>query len=477
MGNPISDQVMVAGANLELRDVVIFGGGLAGIAAAIQLLDRGIKPTLVERRPFLGGRAFSFADQSSGEEIDNGQHVILGVCYQFLELLKRLGTHQDLELGPTLEVPVSLDSRISMLRADRIFGNAAALLGYRHLSVMDRLAVARVLAGMKFARYGCCEEEDQKSITFAKWLSAYGQSDETIKRFWSMFILPVFNCRIDEVAAYDAIGFTRAALLGRASDAAVGYPKKGLSSLIGHPAFEYLSTNGAEVISRASVDSFAPLDESSFEVQLSNGQNLRADAVISALTPNVLKGILPKSDARCARLASKLAEFRYSPIVAVHLWYERPVMNERVKAFLDLDLQWVFNDSALRNTSRPGRQHIVISLSAADEWLSLSKQQVLDRIKPAMNAAFPRVRTTRLLNSSVLKTLEATIKIEPGSQKLRLATVTDIPGLFLAGDWIDTGLPATMEGAVQSGNAAAMQVTDWLRNSSARLGHSDDRVS
>ncbi len=462
MGITLHEQLMSAGVDLEHRDVVIFGGGLAGIAAAIQLINHGIKPTLVERRPFLGGRAFSFADRSSGEEIDNGQHVILGVCDQFLELLEQLGTRQDIELGSVIEVPVSLGGRISRLRASRIFGNAVALLRYRHLSVKDRLAVARVLAGMKFARCGSREEENQKSLTFAKWLSIRGQSDEAIERFWSMFILPVFNCRIDEVAAYDAIEFTRAALLGSTSDAAIGYPKKGLSYLIGHPALEYLRANDAEVMNRTSVDSFAPLDEGGFEVRLSNGQHLKANTVISALVPDMLNGILPQSDARCTRLASKLAKFRYSPIVAVHLWYEQLVMDERVTAFLDLGLEWVFNDSALRNTSRSGRQHIVVSLSAADEWASLSKQQVLERVESAMDASFPKARTTRLLNSSVVKTLEATIKVEPGSQELRSGPVTEIPGFFIAGDWTDTKLPATMEGAVQSGNVAATQVIDLL---------------
>ena len=460
MGIAIRERLISAGVDLEHRDVVIFGGGLAGIAAAVRLLDHGIKPTLVERRPFLGGRAFSFAERSSGEEIDNGQHVILGVCDQFLKLLEQLGTRQDIELGTILEVPVSLGGRTSTLRASRIFGNAAALLRYDHMSLKDRLVVARVLAGMKFARFSSREEETQKSLTFAKWLSAHGQSDEAIQRFWSMFILPVFNCPIDEVAAYDAIEFTRTVLLGSTSDAAIGYPKKGLSYLIGSPALEYLQANGTEVMNRTSVDALAPLGGGGFEILLSNGQRFRANTVISALEPNVLSGILPQSDAGCARLASKLAKFRYSPIVAVHLWYERPVMDKRVTAFLDLGLQWVFNDTALRNTSSSGRQHIVVSLSAADEWTLLSKEQVLERIESVMNVAFPKARTTRLLNSSVVKTLEATIKVKPGSQELRSGPVTGISGFFIAGDWTDTKLPATMEGAVQSGNDAAMQAVD-----------------
>ena len=466
MGDALGGQVMVADANLESRDVVIFGGGLAGIAAAIQLLEHGIEPTLVERRPFLGGRAFSFRDRASGEEIDNGQHVILGVCDQFLKLLERLGTRQDIDLGPALDVPVSLEGRISKLQASRIFGNAFALLRYSHLSFKDRLAVGRVLAGMKVARYREKEAEDQKSISFAEWLSSHGQTDAAIERFWSMFILPVFNCHINEVAAYDAIEFTKAALLGSTSDAAIGYPKKGLSYLIGYPALDYLRAKSAEVISRTRVERFAPLDGGGFKIQLSNGQELISRTVISALAPNVLSSILPQSDGRCAKLASMLSKLEYSPIIAVHLWYERPIMDERVTAFLDLGLQWVFNDSALRSTSRSGRQHIVVSLSGADEWAGMSKRQVLKRIETAMNEAFPRSRNTPLLNSSVVKTLEATIKIEVGSQESRFAPETDISGFFVAGDWTDTKLPATMEGAVQSGNDAAMLAIRDLRGAS-----------
>ena len=131
------------------RDVIILGGGLAGIAAAVHLLKRGVKPTLVERRPFLGGRAFSFVDRISGEEIDNGQHVILGVCHRFLELLEDLGTRDQLDLRPALDVPVSLNGKISNLRSSRVFGNGFALLNYGHLRITDRISIFGLLIKIK----------------------------------------------------------------------------------------------------------------------------------------------------------------------------------------------------------------------------------------------------------------------------------------------------------------------------------------
>ena len=174
---------------------------------------------------------------------------------------------------------------------------------------------------------------------------------------------------------------------------------------------------------------------------------------------------MPETDPRFERIRSSLGAIEYSPIVAVHLWFERPVMEERVIAFIDLGLQWVFNDSALRGKTTDRSQHIVISLSGAHEWERMSKREVLELVVAAMKTAFPDARGNRIVNSSVVKTLEATIKVNRVSAPNRLKTSTDVPSIFLAGDWTDTGLPATMEGAVQSGNAAGALVVEVLRSS------------
>ena len=459
LGTAIHQPWIVAGFVLSDRDIIILGGGLAGIAAAVRCLEQGAKPALIEQRPYLGGRAFSFSDRSSGEEIDNGQHVILGACDQFLELVEELGTSNQIDLEPALNVSVSNAGQRSRLRASRIFGNIAALLRYRHLSLSERFAVARLMAGLKFCASNPNEAVHAKSISFAKWLSSRGQSDAAIERFWSLFILPVFNCKIDEVAAYDAIEFTRAYLIGSASDAAIGYPKRGLTSLIGNPAEQWLSSRGAELVTKVRVRDLTVQSDDTFEVGLSNGASMRSNTVIACLAPNSLARILPENEQRFANIKDSLMAIEYSPIVAVHLWYERPVMAERVTAFIDLGLQWVFNDTALRRNSANGRQHIVVSLSGADEWATMTKSEVLSEIQRCMKIAFPKVGETRLVNSSIVKTFEATIKVKPNSHAQRLDTHTSVQGLFLAGDWTNTGLPATMEGAVQSGNLAAELAT------------------
>ena len=441
---------------------MILGGGLAGISAAVRLLKHGIKPTLVERRPFLGGRAFSFLDRASGEEIDNGQHVILGNCYEFLQLLSDLGTRNEIRLGSVLDVPVSFGGKVARLRANRLFGNAMALIRYSHISVSDRISIARLLIKIKFHLVDAIHNRNDSSDSFAEWLTSQGQSQAAIDRFWSLFILPVFNCHADEVSAEDAIEFTRITLLGGTRDAAIGYPHVGLSSLIGTPASQFLKANDAEMKLNVRVSSLKRSEPDVFDVTLSNGSVFRCRNVISALDPNVASRVMPSSDSGFAGLKNQLTRFDYSPIVAVHLWFEKPVMAEPVAAFVDLGLQWVFNDSALRNTSKPGSQHIVISLSGAYEWAKLDKKEILDHIVCAMRTAFPLTDSTNIVNSAVVKTLDATIKVTPAVRHLRASTVTDVPGFYFAGDWTDTGLPATMEGAVRSGNKAADLVATRL---------------
>ncbi len=455
MGSTICKTRIETEFDLADRDVIILGGGLAGIAAAVRFLKHGVRPTLVERRPYLGGRAFSFSDRSSGEEIDNGQHVILGACDQFLDLIDELGTSDLIDLEPTLNVPVSNAGRISNLRASRIFGNVAALMRYNQLSLAERFAVARVMAGLKIFTPKPHETKHAKSISFAEWLSARGQSDAAIARFWSLFILPVFNCKISEVAAHDAIEFTRAYLIGAAANAAIGYPNRGLSTLIGNPAEQLMRTRGAEVLTNVRIETLTVQPDDRFEIGLSTGETLRSKTVITCLAPTALSEILPANDHRFAKTKETLDEIEYSPIVAVHLWYERPVMNELVTAFVDLGLQWVFNDTALRRNSTDDSQHIVVSLSGADEWATMTKSEVLSEIQRCMKVAFPKVGESRLIKSSIAKTLEATIKVKPNTHEQRLDSQTSVPGLYLAGDWTDTGLPATMEGAVRSGNVAA----------------------
>ena len=457
MGKRIAFSRSLASTVFELfqRDVIILGGGLAGISAAVRLLEHEVKATLVEQRPFLGGRAFSFRDRASNEEIDNGQHVILGVCNEFLQLLTVIGTRDELELGAALDVPVSFGGEVVDLRANRFSGNLNALARYSHLNLSDRFSIARLLAKLKLRLVDIDRNPTLRDISFAKWLSDQGQSQHSIDWFWSLFILPVFNCHVSQLVAKDAIEFVRIALLGKARETAIGYPRVGLSSLVGEPALQYLSAHDVEVRTGTRVSSISRSNSGDFVVEMSGGEAFHCQQVIAALPPNAIVRVLPPSDDQFAATRATLMHVEYSPIVAVHLWYEKPVMAERVMAFLDLGIQWVFNDSALRAKSNDESQHIVISLSGADDWVALDKPEILRHVTSAMRIAFPLTNSIEIVNSGVVKTLEATVKLGPGSSHFRFGPGTEVPGFYVAGDWTDTGLPATMAGAVLSGNTAA----------------------
>ncbi len=432
--------------------IIVIGGGLAGIAAAVKLMQNDVKPLVVERRPFLGGRAFSFQDRETGEHIDNGQHVILGACSAYLELLDQLGIPEAIDLEKRLNVPVVIQEQMEPLRAGTLLGNASALLRYRHLSRRERFSVARCMLRMKLMRFAIDAPAELRATSLDDWLAQHGQSMRVRQRFWALFAVPVFNSALDDIAAYDAIVFIRLALLGVASKSALGLPRSGLSS-IADAAERHLRDRGGKVIAGESVKQIIVSDQRVKGLTLQSGQSLYARAVVIALEARDLARILPKQ-LRNMDFFAPLAKIQTSSIVGVNIWYDAPVMKGKYRAFLGGKLQWVFNLSKIRG-SNAAHQHLAVSLSDAQEWMDMNKQSITDCILAEMRRAFPAAQRHKVLKSTVVKTSHATIKIAPGSHHTRLSHHSPIRGMFLAGDWTDTGLPASMEGAVRSGHIAA----------------------
>ena len=447
---------------MTTRDVVIIGGGLAGIAGAVRLIQAGIKPTLVERRPFLGGRAFSFTDRETGEEVDNGQHVILGACTAYLELLEDLGQAEAFDLPPRLDFPVVCEGRTVSFRNGRFLGVFSAILGYSHLSLMERFGALRCGLNVRAMDESTLSSLELKNMSFSDWLVRKGQNENAQRRFWSLFIVPVFNGAIDQVAAYDAIVFIREVLLESSNTSAIGVPKSGLSSIMGEPAHGYVSAHGGEILSGQAATSFEVDVSNHFVVSLSSGRKLECKAVLCATPPDVLGALLPEPLTELP-FFKPLNKILTNPIVGVNIWYELPVMSEQFVSVLESDLQWVFNLSSIRGAQSNRPQHIAVSLSDADSWMAMDKDEVRARILEAMEDAFPAARNNKVIKATVVKSPAATIKILPGAHHTRLNHLTPIPGLFLAGDWTDTGMPATMEGAVRSGNTAADAAIEHLK--------------
>lgn len=436
------------------RLVIVAGGGLAGLAAACDLADAGFRVTLVEKRPFLGGRAYSYVDRASGFEVDNGQHVFLGCCGEYIAFLKRLGVWKNAHLQRHLRVRV-----IDKVWGESVLSASAlpaplhllpSLLRFRSLSPAEKL-----LAVYAFSRIRSLDRSRDPGldhVTFEEWLRQHGQSDHAIRSLWNLIIQPTLNDHISRVSADLALLVFQEGFLRRREGANVGWAKVGLTSLLGQAARRYIEARGGEVRTGAALEGLEVEDGRVSKARLDGGE-VEAGAFVIALPPAAALSVLPGVLARDG-FFSRLGKIGGSPIVNVHLWYDRTVWRGDFAAFLNTPLQWAFNKSRLWGQEGDG-QYIDISLSGAHEWMPVPAREMIDFFRKEMEALFPAARGAELRRALVVKQRDATFAPRPGIAELRPPQVTPIPNLFLAGDWTQTGWPATMESAVRSGRLVA----------------------
>ncbi len=455
------------------RDVVVLGGGIAGIAATLDLLDAGCQVTLIETRGFLGGRAFSFTDRGAGWPLDNGQHVFIGCCTQFLDFLTRIGARDRWVLQERLRIPVlSRRGRAGRLAGSRLPSPLHLLpsfLTYPHLGAIDKM---RVLAGMVRARLTNRTNPRLERITFYQWLREQGQSERGINNLWNLAVEPTLNDNVRDVSAAMGLMIVQDGMLAGANDANLGYATAELLPSLGEPAQKLLESRGVRLllgspVSRirlaASPDSVPDKVES---VELASGRQVTGGQFVSALPFSALQRILPPSTLARSPFSS-IGDLQWSPIINLHILYDRPVLQEPFCVLVDSPLQWVFNRSAISGAGRDrGKQLLTISVSAAWEYAGLSREELTQTFVDEMAQVFPAAREAQIESVTVVKQREATFRCLPGANRLRPDPVTPIPNFFLAGEWTNTGWPSTMEGAVRSGYRAAQAVIRSRRSDS-----------
>lgn len=444
--------------------VAVLGGGLAGLSAARSLIEMGYQVTLIEKRPFLGGRAFSFYSHETDSEVDNGQHVFMGCCTYYIDFLRALGAYGEAFLQESLHAEVELDGRRGALSSMPALGPLhliPSFLKYPHLGISDKIRAAYGLV-----RAGVTDRHKNSRLldseTFYDWLKRHKQSEKTIQNFWNLIILPTLNDDVRSVNADMALKVIKEGLLKRPVDAAIGYARIGLSSLAGLPGQRFIEERGGSTLLRTTVRSLLFDDDRVCGVQLSDGSSLEADAYVSALPHDILLDCLPTERAADPFFAS-VAQLQSAPIVGVHLWYDRHVMDEPFVAFIDSPIQWVFNRSLIQGDVDSPGQHVCISLSGAWQFIDRSKAELRELFEEEMERLFPSALGAAIEKSLIIKQPKATFRCALGVNRLRPSQETPIPNLFLAGDWTDTDWPSTMEGAVRSGvyaaNAIAERVT------------------
>jgi squalene-associated FAD-dependent desaturase len=444
--------------------VVVIGGGLAGLAAALQCADAGAKVTLYEARARLGGATFSF--RRNGYWLDNGQHVALRCCTEYRGFLRRLGVEHLLALQPALRIPVLAEGgrRATLDRSGlpAPFHLTSTLLRYRHLSIRERFAACR--AGLALRSVEPSDPEADRE-SFGNWLRAHGQSERAVATLWNLIALPTLNLQAGSASLALAAKVFREGLLDTTGAADVAVPLVPLQQLHAEPAAAALERLGAQVVTSARV---LHLDSTpdGVRIDLTDG-SVEADAVVVAVPHEVAPQLLPPGaldEARTARLGA-------SPIVNLHFHYDRVVLHEPFAAAVASPVQWMFD-----RTGPSGIDHgqlVSVSISGADREIGESVADLRQRYVPAMRRLLAETQQARLLDFFVTREPRATFRAEPGVGSLRAGTRTPVRGLYLAGAWTDTGWPATMEGAVRSGLAAARAV---LAEQPVRTGSSRGRL-
>ncbi|MGD0541019.1 MAG: hydroxysqualene dehydroxylase HpnE [Tepidisphaeraceae bacterium] len=430
--------------------VVVVGGGLAGMAAALALESAGAQVTLIEARKTLGGRAGSFEDPQTGERLDNCQHVLLGCCTNLIDFYRRTGVLHRIRWENTIHF---VDSHgrphqlwgINGLPAPLHLAAAGGMFGA--LSILERLALARAMLAM--LRLDASAREKLADVSFGQWLADHAQPDGLIDKFYELILVSALNERCRNASAAYAIQVFQEGMLAHASAYRMGTPACALGKL-----YETLPCRDVRLGARMNAIQFDGTRAAGVEL---GGDSIKADAIILAVNYPALEKWIPPELSQLDSRFSGLDRLQSVPILGAHLWFDRPVISTPHAAIMGGPLQWLF-----RKPESDGRAvHGVIS--AARDWVQRPRDECLELFTRQIRGTFPLAREAKLDRGVIVVEKRATFSPAPGVDRFRPTQSPPpggIAGLFLAGDYTRTNWPATMEGAVRSGYLAAEAVLD-----------------
>ncbi len=437
----------------DKKEVVILGGGFAGLAAGVELSSKGHHVTIIEKRGHLGGRAYSFKDPTSGEILDNGQHILMGCYKDTFDFLKKIGTDGKVALQKNLTVDFSEPQGVVKTFRALPLPSPLHLLGgfltFRGLKWRDRLSVfkmRKVFGGKKSKKSEDLSALDRQSIT--EWLRGMGQSEEIREKFWDPLVLAALNDRPEISSAALFYSVLQEALFSGRKGSCIGLPTVGLSELYADPARDFIERKGGHFLLKSPVLKLHFRGPYFQEVELEGGRRLSAECLLSTVPFTALKKILPESMLYEDPFFAPLSHLGTSPIVAVHLWFDRPVLDRAFVGLWKTKVHWVFNRRM--NLASGASDHLSLVISGARDELHTPAPQLIETAMKELTDTFPEVARARLMRATVSKEPEATMAPTVGSSAFRLPQKTPYPNFFLAGDWTDTGLPATIESAVRS---------------------------
>jgi zeta-carotene desaturase len=435
-----------------MAEVLIIGGGLAGLAAAAALGQSGRRVMLLEARPFSGGRATSYPapgkEGAEPEVIDNCQHILLRCCVNLLDFYNRLGVGSDITFHREFYF-IEPGGRTSVMKAGPLpkpLHFAASFSSLRFLGPADKLAIARALLAVRRDR----RRDDLDRITMLDWLREKRQTQRAIERFWRQILVSAINEELDRMAASHGLQVMWLGFLAAHDSYEMGVPNVPLGELYSATAWQAIPN--AELRFRTPVSHILLEAGRVTGVETESGV-LTADHYISAVPFERLAVIAPEA---CAAAGLQLDKFEHSPITGIHLWFDRKVTELPHGTLLDRTLQWFFNKGQGR--------YLQLVVSASRTLVPMPRNDIVHLALKELAEFLPAARTATLMKSHVVKEIRATFSARPGLEPQRPPARTAIPNLSLAGDWTRSGWPSTMEGAVRSGYLAAEDAAERLGN-------------
>jgi zeta-carotene desaturase len=449
------DEILSCSLQNSQKTVTVIGAGVAGMSAACSLAEAGFRVQLVERRGYLGGRASSYLHSGVNEVIDNCQHVLFGCCTNLIGFYRRIGVAERIHWTSEMTM-IEPGGRRSALGPFRLgpftlpapLHGAPSFLNAKAFLFADKLALGRAMRAMLKPEAFIDTRE-----SLGDWLRRHKQTEGAINRFWRLVIASALNSEIDSIAVPYAAKVIRELFMNSAQAGSMGMSTVPLSELYAGVT-PFLAERGGSVLLNTFVEGASWDEETSQWLICTRTGELISDYVILALPFEATQKLLPHLPAEegTEKLSRQLERHEHWPICSVHLWFDREITGLEHAVLLDREIHWMYNQSRLQGRDD---HYIELVISANRAFAALSREAAIEQALRELAEFFPRVKEAKLEKVALVKEMHATFGVHPGIDSARPAAVSPWPNLFLAGDWVQTGWPSTMESAARSGHLAA----------------------
>lgn len=436
-----------------MPDIMIVGGGLAGMAAAAALAPLGYRTTLLESRPRLGGRASSFVDQTTGTTIDNCQHVNLGCCTNFQHFCRVTRIADGLQTEPSITF-IGPNNRPHTLAASFLPAPLHLAFSFARLSYLTWYDKWRLAWGLKALAH---RRMAKSTELMSAWLKRHHQTPQAISRVWQVVLVSALSESLDRITVHDARKVFVDAFLANRHGWELQIPTEPLDVLYTQRVGTWLREQGVDVRLSAGVSRLLVESQRATGVELRDGTRLTADDVILAVPSFGLKSLLPEGLSEHPQITD-LSQLEWAPISSVHLWFDRCITPLPHATFVDRLSQWIFHRGATPQPDGTQAEYYQVVISASRQLAGRDQASIIGEVVGELAAVWPATATARLVNSRVVTEHKACLSMLPGNIAHRPGQQSPIENVAFAGDWTATGWPSTMEGAVRSGYLAAQTV-------------------